>query len=136
MKNKLRKIYQHGINGLVKNLNEAIEEDPLWNGRFVFHIMDSQFERFEDGSGGLLYVTIRGYDKKTKVYKDYSMQYAPYLKKHSNYDLWRISCKFITEDTDTWKNDNNPYDDERIDYTKIKIDNNLWSFKYYPFKIF
>lgn len=135
MRDKLRKKYQSKLNKLIKELNETIENDPLWNGRFVFHIMYSDFERFKDGSGGLLYVIIRGYDKKSGYYKDYTLEYAPYLK-FAKYDIWEISNNFITKDTNVWKNGNNPYDDNKIDYTKVKIDNKIWNFKYYPYKIF
>ena len=135
MRDKLRKAYQSKLNKLIKEVNKSIEEDPLWSGRFVFHIMDSHFERFEDGSGGLLHVSIRGYDKKSGYYKDYIADYAPYLKNFAKYDIWKIVNKFVTEDTDTWKNGNNPYDD-KIDYTKVKINDNIWNFKYYPYKMF
>lgn len=130
MRDKLRKEYQHKLNKLIRELNKAIENDFLWNGRFVFHIMVTDFERFSDNSGGLLYAIIRGYDKKTKVYKDYTLSYAPYLN-FTDFDILKIANKFITEDTDTWKKGNNPYN-EKIDYTKVKIDNRIWSFKYYP----
>lgn len=133
-RDKLRKKYQHKLNKLIKEVNKAIENDSLWNGRFIFHIMDSVFERFKDSSGGMLYVVIRGYDKKTKFYKDYTLSYAPYLN-FTNFDILHIVNKFITEDTDTWKNGNNPYNDKKIDYTKVKIDNKIWSFKYYLYKI-
>lgn len=134
MRDKLRKKYQHKLNKLIKEMNKTIENDSLWNGRFIFHIMASHFERFKDGSGGLLYVAIRGYDKKDGYYKDYTLEYAPYLS-FIHFDIWKIANKFITEDTDAWKNDNNPYND-KIDYTKVKIDNKIWNFKYYPYKIF
>lgn len=134
MRDKLRKEYQHKLNKLIKEVNKTIENDSLWNGRFVFHIMVTDFERFSDNSGGLLYVVIRGYDKKTKVYKDYALSYAPYLS-FTDFDILKIANKFITEDTDTWKDGNNPYN-EKMDYTKIKINDNVWSFKYYPYKIF
>lgn len=132
MRNKLRRKYQRKLNKIVKNINKSIEEDSLWNGRFVFHIMATDFERFSDGSGGMLYTIIRGYDKKSKVYKDYILQYAPFLP-FAQANIWRIVNKFITEDTDTWHNGNNPYKEVKIDYRKIKIDKNIWSLKYYPY---
>ena len=135
MRDKLRKRYQHKINKLVKDLNKSIEEDNLWNGRFVFHIIDTDFERFSDGSGGMLYVVIRGYDKKTDFYRDYTMGYAPYLELIRS-TLWEIANKFITEDTDTWKNGNNPYNDKEIDYTKIKMNEDIWNLKKYSFNHF
>lgn len=135
MRDKLRKRYQHKINRLVKDLNKSIEEDSLWNGRFVFHIINTDFERFSDGSGGMLYVVIRGYDKKTNFYKDYSMDYAPYLKL-SKSTLWGMANKFITEDSDTWTKGNNPYKEEKINYTKIKMNEDIWNLKKYPFNYF
>ena len=135
MKNKLRKKYQRKLNKVVRDINKSIEEDTLWNGRFVFHIMVTNFERFSDNSGGMLHTIIRGYDKKSKVYKDYRLQYVPFLRL-AKADVWQIANRFITEDTDTWHNGNNPYKEAKIDYTKIKIDDNIWSFKYYPYKIF
>lgn len=135
MRDKLRKKYQHKLNKLVRELNKSIENDFLWNGRFVFHIINSNFERFEDGSGGLLYATIRGYDKKTKYYKDYGIDYVPNLS-FTGFTVWKIGNRFIANDTDTWQNGNNPYKDEKIDYTKIEIDDNLWNLKYYPYKYY
>lgn len=131
MRDKLRKKYQHKLNKLVKNINKEIEEDSLWQGRFVFHIMETFFERFEDGSGGMLYAIIRGYDKNTQAYKDYIIEYASFFR-FAKLDLWKKANKFITEDTDTWTK-GNPYQ-ERKDYTKIKINDNIWNFKYYPYK--
>lgn len=135
MRDKLRKKYQHKLNKLIRELNKEIENDSLWNGRFVFHIINSNFERFEDGSGGLLYAIIRGYDKKTKYYKDYSLDYVPHLS-FTGFNIWKIGNRFITNDTDTWKNGNNPYNDKKIDYTKIKVNDNLWNLKYYPYKFY
>ena len=135
MRDKLRKKYQHKLNKLIRELNKEIENDSLWNGRFVFHIINSNFERFEDGSGGLLYAIIRGYDKKTKYYKDYSLDYVPHLF-FTGFNVWKIGNRFITNDTDTWKNGNNPYNDKKIDYTKIKVNDNLWNLKYYPYKFY
>lgn len=135
MRNKLRKKYQRKLNKVVRDINKSIEEDTLWNGRFVFHIMVTNFERFSDNSGGILYTIIRGYDKKSKAYKDYKLQYAPFLP-FSQANIWLTANKFITEDTDTWYNGNDPYKEAKIDYTKIKTDENIWSFKYYPFKMF
>ena len=132
----MRKKYQKDLNRKIRDLNKNIENDELWNGRFIFHIMATEFERFDDGSGGMLYAIIRGYDKHTGYYKDYRLEYAPYIDKHCGWSIWKIGNKFITEDTDTYKNGHNPYQEDKIDYTKIKIDDNIWKFKYYPYKQF
>ena len=65
MKDKLRKGYQRKLNHLIKTVNKELECDDLFNGRFVFHIMTTELEKFEDKSGGMLHCIIRGYDKKT-----------------------------------------------------------------------
>ena len=53
-----------------------IYNDPLWRGRFYVRRLSSQLELFEDGSGGLLYLIIRFYDKKTKKRFDISTDAA------------------------------------------------------------
>ena len=125
----MRKKYQKGLNRKVRDLNKNIENDKLWNGRFVFHIMATEFEKFEDGSGGMLYAIIRGYDKHNGYYKDYRLEYAPYMDRHCGWDIWKIGNKFITEDTDTYKDGHNPYD-EVADYRKIKVNDKVWNLKY------
>ena len=96
MKNKLRKQYQRKFNKLVRKVNLNLANDSLWKGRFIFRQTDASFEEFEDHSGGILYVRIRGYDKSTSFYKDFLLDYAPYLL---DYHLWRIVNDFIVEDT-------------------------------------
>ena len=71
MKNKRRKAYQCKLNKEIKMVNKGIESDSLWKGRFKFFQRESNYENFEDNSGGILYATIRGYDKKTGYYKDF-----------------------------------------------------------------
>ena len=51
----------------------------LWRGRFVFIQMRADWYEFEDKSGGELRVIIRAYDRRTGYYKDYIMDYAPWL---------------------------------------------------------
>ncbi len=128
MKDKLRKKYQSGLRHIVKDLNKNIENDDLWNGRFVFHIIASELEKFEDGSGGLLHSIIRCYDKANGYYKDYIYVYAPYLH-NCHFNIWEIGSKFITEDTDAWKHGHNPYK-EKADYKKVKVDNRVWDLRY------
>ena len=129
MKNKLRRSYQRKLNKVVKDMNENIANDDLWKGRFVFHIMATEFEKFSDGSGGLLHAIIRGYDKAEGYYKDYIIAYAPWLH-YSDIDVWRIGNGFITEDSGTYKNGNPFKDKENIpDYTKVKVHKNIWNLK-------
>lgn len=130
MKNKLRRSYQRKLNKVVKDMNENIANDYLWKGRFVFHIMATEFERFPDGSGGLLHAIIRGYDKAEGYYKDYIIEYAPWLL-YSDVEVWRIGNDFITKDSSgTYRNGNPFKDKDNIpDYTKVKVHKDIWNLK-------
>ena len=99
MKDKMRKKAQRKINKLVRNMNKNIHDDNLWRGRFIFRQTDAYWERFEDGSGGILRVWIEGRDLKTGLYYGFYMD---------NYDrgwhLWEHANKFIAEYSGVWDN--------------------------------
>ena len=130
----MEKKYHSGLRHVVRDLNKNIEKDDLWNGRFVFHIMDTHFNKFEDGSGGVLHAVIRGYDKADGYYKDYRFDYAIWSILY-HFDIWKIGNRFITEDANAWKNGHNPYK-EKKDFNKIKVNDDVWNFKLYPHKPF
>ena len=121
-KREMRVKYQKAFNKLMKKFNKNIENNKLFKGRFVVHQMYSDFDKFDDNSGGLLCVIIRFVDKKTNYYKDYSFAYAPYL---TNYRFWEYGNQFITEDAKVYEY-NNPYKDN-TDYRKIKINEDIWA---------
>lgn len=120
-KNKFYRTYQKGFTKLLRALNRNIANDNLWQGRFEFRQKYYQLEKFEDGSGGVLYACIRGYDKETGYYKDYHVQYAPYL--HGNeYLLWDIANGFIVKDVNIWSHTPSPRDDGfKKNYTNLHI---------------
>lgn len=122
---KLRKVYQRKFNKLVRDLNKNIEEDSLWKGRFVFRQTDASFYNFADGSGGILYVTIRGVDKKTGYYKDVTIEYAPYCS-FPGIELWRFANNFIAQDSGIWKERPAITISNTKDFTKIKADESIW----------
>ena len=97
----LRKDYQRAFNKKIKLLNENIKSDDLWRGRFVARQKSAHFTIYEDGSGGIMYATIRIIDKKTGYYKDYNIDFAPYLTSN-DWRLWSAMNKFITEDAGVW----------------------------------
>lgn len=125
MRDKMRKKYQSGLRHLIKDLNKNIENDTLWNGRYVFHIVLTHFERFEDGSGGLLYAVVRGYDKADGYFSDYMVEYAPYLY-GCNFDIWKMANHFIVNGSNTYKDGRNPFEQKK-DYTKVKVDDEVWN---------
>ena len=116
----LRQKYQRELNHKVRLINQNVANDDLWLGRFVMRQKDAQFERFEDGSGGLLYPILRIIDKKTGYYKDYRMDFAPYL--NNDWHLWEMMNKFITEDAQIWDGEISPRDPAfKHDYREEKL---------------
>ena len=71
---KLQKAYQRKLNQQIRAINKNIANDILWMGRFEFRQKEASFEEFSDGSGGILIVTLRGYDKVTGYYKDFRFE--------------------------------------------------------------
>lgn len=62
---KQRKKIQRKLNALVRRMNDNIEKDELWKGRFFAHQIKSHWISFEDGSGGLLVARLRYVDRQT-----------------------------------------------------------------------
>lgn len=123
MKN-LRKAYQRVFNKKMRLLNKNIANDNLWLGRFEFRQKNAFFEKFSDNSGGILNVLIRGYDKKTGYYKDFIIDFAPYL--HCDWKLWEIANDFIVQDTGVWEETPRPTEDKFVyDYRKTHIPNKI-----------
>lgn len=124
MRDKLREKAQRELTQMLRRNNKGIADDHLWNGRFIAKQIASNWERFDDNSGGVLVAIIRMYDKLTKQYKDYRLEHLCGYKKFTAGHLgWNIINPFITEDIAVWQNGKpNPYEDE-TDYNKIKIKN-------------
>ena len=118
--NKMRKEYQRQFTRILREANKAIRKDDLWLGRVEVRQISARWEEFEDGSGGILHTILRCIDKKTRQYKDYCLEYAPWIKTMN----WRISYdilnKFFVEDLDVWRTENPR--DEIFDWTKIPVD--------------
>ena len=120
MRDKMRKKYQSGLNKKIRTLNKSCENDELWLGRFVFYQKDCHWKRFEDGSGGILTAFIRAYDKKTGVYKDYRLEYAPYYLTINWHISMDIANDFIVNVIDVWAEDPGPRESIQ-DWRKVKI---------------
>lgn len=117
----MRKNYQRKFNKVVRALNRNIANDDLWRGRFYFFQKDMRFEEFEDHSGGMMHIVMRGYDKKTGYYKDFIIEWAPYLT-FGGHRIWEMANHFIAEDSGVW------YEEPRInrvtapDWTGVRVD--------------
>ena len=123
---KKYKQYQNKFTKLIHEWNKTLDEDELWLGRFHILQIRSRWEDFEDGSGGILHAVLRCFDKKTRQYKDYCIEYAPWM----NTIQWKIGMEiintFVVEDIDVWKEKPNPRESIQ-DWTKIndyKLDKN------------
>lgn len=117
---RYRKRHQRAINGAVRKINKQIENDPLWRGRFVVRQIDADFHTFEDGSGSILTVMLRFYDKKTGITDDIlADSYATSMWGSAKL-FWAMN-DFIVNTCDVWssKNEHPKYD--LTDYRAIKI---------------
>ena len=118
--NKMRKEYQRQFTKLLRQANRVIREDDLWLGRVEVRQISAHWEEFSDSSGGILHTVLRCIDKKTRQYKDYCLEYAPWM----NTIHWKISMDilntFFVEDLDVWRT-GNPRKEIK-DWTKVSID--------------
>lgn len=119
MRDKMWKKYQSKLNKKIKILNKDIAEDNLWRGRFIFRQIEAGWERF-DNKSGLLRVVIRAYDKKTKLFRDYFLDYCPFFVS-IDWSLNMDICNdFIINFLQVWKYEN-PYK-EKEDWTSVDVD--------------
>ena len=117
-----RKKHQRKMNRYVRELNKNIENDELWQGRFVMFQTRSQFVHFQDGSGAYLTVELCLYDKKTKQYKLVRGEVNSWVCPGP----WRLFCamnNFIVEDVDVWRKEDPR--NEKKDYRSVPIDRSV-----------
>lgn len=111
---KMRKKAQKTINKHTRALNKNLREDYLWRGRFYVHQIASDWEKFEDNSGGELICILEIRDKKTGLFKTFRV---------NNYDvrfkLWEIGNNFIVQDSGVW-DDISAVKNDTTDWSKIK----------------
>ena len=123
MKDKQRKKAQRLINKHIRALNKNIQNDNLWRGSFVFRQNDANWERFEDGSGGILNVWIEARDLKTGIFWGFRID-----NYGTSWHLWEHGNKFIAEYSDVWK-DIDAVKNDKTDWSKVK-----WVPKYELFR--
>ena len=121
MRNKMRKAYQREFNKRIRTLNKNIANDNLWRGRFIFLQRNAYWWKFSDNSGGELIVFIRGYDKKTGYYKDYLLDFAPWLTTVNWHLSMDIANNFITEAVEVWSENPEPSIGTAEDWTSAKL---------------
>lgn len=102
---KNAKVHQRRINRYMRDLNNNIKNDNLWQGRFYVHQIGRQRYNYEDGSGMELWVTLEFVDRKTGRTKqildtDNSWTFSG--------DLWIEMNNFIVSDVNVWSEDPRP----------------------------
>jgi hypothetical protein len=90
----------------MRAINKNIEQDDLWNGRFIVRQYEDspQWRKYEDGSGAELWVKLKFIDRATGRY---------YVGNHTVNEwcdfnclrIWRIMSWLITEHWDIWQED-------------------------------
>lgn len=120
MRDKMRAKYHKRAMKMIRRLNKNIANDNVWHGRFIAMNKAEQWVKFNDNSGGILYIIVRMYDKKTKKYRDYRWEYML----NSRFNAWHISMdignNFVVEQIDAWNENPDPREDI-TDYNKVKI---------------
>ncbi len=114
MRDRQQKKAQSKINKCVHLMNKNIEKDNLWRGRFYARQVDANWERFEDGSGGILTVWIEARDKKTGLYHGFALD-----NYNTSWCLWREMNEFIIEYSHVWDNINEVKED-KTNWSKTK----------------
>ncbi len=110
----MQKKAQSKINKNMRALNKNLKEDTLWRGRFYVRQISARWNKFDDGSGGLLEAWVEIRDLKTGMYKGFWMD---------NYDLgwnlWTNVNDFIVEDSHVW-DDISEVAQDKTNWDKVK----------------
>lgn len=116
-----RKVHQRALNHTMRMVNEGIEEDTLWRGRFVVKQIGSNFHFYSDGSGGYLWAILCLIDKKTGQYKimcDNANHWS-----RSGHLGWDMN-NFIVQDCKVWENEGREelYEKDKNQYANWKVE--------------
>ena len=112
MKSQKRRNHQRWLNRFCRRVNRVIENDELWQGRFIVRQVATEMEWFEDHSGGLLYCKLVFIDKKTGRRSYWNTNCL-----EAEFHMWEHMNNFIVIDCAVWDNEH-PYQ-ERKDYRNV-----------------
>lgn len=110
-----RKKYQRSLNKLVRIFNKVIENDWLWNGRFVMCQKAAIFQPYEDKSGAYFSAILELKDKKTG--KTDRMLITNY---NAHYEIWHWANECIVNNWRVWYEDPDPNTQARNEGRKPK----------------
>ena len=99
------KKHQRRMNKYMRDLNENIKNDNLWQGRFYIHQVDRQRFVYEDHSGTEFWVALEMVDRKTGYTKRIVDTVNHWTFGNS---LWWEMNNFIIDDVRVWSEDPKP----------------------------
>lgn len=129
MRKGMRYNYHKQFRKILKRTNHMIANDPLFLGRFAVLNMREKWWGFEDNSGGELAVFLRIYDKATGYYKDYKLEYGPWMSTFYWHLDMEILNTFIVEDSNFWKEKPTNTIYNAKDYRKVKVPAEFYDLK-------
>lgn len=99
------KTHQRRMNKYMRELNNNIKNDELWQGRFYIHQIGRQREVYADHSGMTLWVTLEMVDRKTGHIKQILDTVNHWTFGNS---LWLEMNSFIVDVCQVWQEDPRP----------------------------
>ena len=129
MRKGMRYNYHKQFRKILKKANRMIANDPLFLGRFEVLNIGERWWGFEDNSGGELTVFLRVYDKANGYYRDYGLEYAPWMTTfywHLNMDILN---DFIVERSSFWHEEPTHTIHNAKDYRNVRVPSEYYNRK-------
>lgn len=117
MKTLDRKKAQRRVNHVIREINDGILKDDLWNGRFYIRQLASWIRPWPDNSGLTGIIHCEFIDLKSGFTKEYWFDLIDFEKPFVGHIWWTMNS-FITEEAPVWGQETSPYDEPRIQYRK------------------
>ena len=117
MKTLDRKKAQRRVNHVIREINDGILKDNLWNGRFYIRQLASWIRPWQDNSGLTGIIHCEFIDLKSGFTKEYWFDLIDFEKPFVSHIWWTMNS-FITEEAPVWGQEISPYDEPRIQYRK------------------
>ena len=99
LSSKNRKRHQREMNKTMRRLNQIIERDDLWKGRFYVRQVASQWYEYEDKSGAELYVVLQFRDKETGCVREVGDSVNHWRFANGSHLWWEMN-DFIVRDVE------------------------------------
>ena len=117
MKTLDRKKAQRRVNHVIREINDGILKDSLWNGRFYIRQLASWIRPWPDNSGLTGIIHCEFIDLKSGFTKEYWFDLIDFEKPFVSHIWWTMNS-FITEEAPVWGQEISPYDEPTIQYRK------------------